>query len=450
MRIQRIIVPALVLGALSLAGRARAQDSTAAPAGPVPGVEYDIDRIVAVVGTKPILWSQVMENLNQLRSQGLQVPTDSAGQRTVFLRVLNELIDQEVLVQEAKRLAVEVPEAEVASSVDRHMRQVREGFQTEELYRRELVQAGYGTPDEYRRTLVEQARRKALQDAVVQKLRQAGRLVPVGVSEADITAAFESNRASMPRRPATVTFRQIVIAPQPSPAARAAARARAESLVVELRGGADFEQVAKRSSDDQTTRDVGGDLGFNRRGQMVPAFDRMMFSLTPGQISPVVETSFGFHIIRVDRVQPAEVKARHILIRPRLDSLDLARARATADTVAERWRAGANGDSLAARYHDPAEERGLLEPYDRTQLPASYQAAIEGRQAGDVVPPFAIANQASNSQKYVVLQLVTVAEGGEYTVHDVRERIRVSLAQERAIRRLLDSLRRDNYVAIRI
>jgi peptidyl-prolyl cis-trans isomerase SurA len=144
------------------------------------------------------------------------------------------------------------------------------------------------------------------------------------------------------------------------------------------------------------------------------------------------------------------VKARHILIRPRLDSLDLVRARAVADTVAELWRAGASADSLAARYHDPAEERGLLEPYDRTQLPASYQAAIEGKQPGEIVPPFAIANRANDSQKYVVLQLVTAAEGGEYTVQDVRDRIRTSLSQERAIRRLLDSLRRDSYVAIRI
>lgn len=439
----------LVLASLAFAASASAQDSTVTPA-LLPGVEYDIDRIVAVVGTKPILWSEVMENLNQLRAQGLTVPTDSAGQRAVFLRVLNELIDQEVLVQEAVRLAVTVADAEVAKGVEQHIQRVRQGFPTEEQYRAELVQAGYGTPDEYRRTLTEQARRKALQDAVIQKLRQDGRLVPVGVTEADINAAFESNRASMPRRPATVTFRQIVIAPKPSPEARAAARARADSLLLELHDDADFEQVARRASDDQTTREVGGDLGFNRRGQMVPAFDRMMFSLTPGQISPVVETTFGYHIIRVDRVQPAEVKARHILIRPRLDSLDLARARAIAEMVAERWRAGGNADSLAALYHDPAEERGLLEPYDRTQLPPSYQAALAGMQPGDIAPPFAIENRANNSQKFVVLQLLTAAEGGEYTVQDVRDRIRTSLAQERAIRRLLDSLRRDSYVAIRI
>ena len=73
------------------------------------------------------------------------------------------------------------------------------------------------------------------------------------------------------------------------------------------------------------TKELGGDLGWNRRGRMVPEFDRMMFALNPGIISPVIETAFGFHIIRVDRVQPAEVKARHILIRPTVDTSDESR-----------------------------------------------------------------------------------------------------------------------------
>ena len=62
-------------------------------------------------------------------------------------------------------------------------------------------------------------------------------------------------------------------------------------------------------------RQQGGDLGWNRRGPMVPEFDRVMFALNPGVLSPSWRP-FGYHIIRVDRVQPAEVKARHILHPP--------------------------------------------------------------------------------------------------------------------------------------
>jgi peptidyl-prolyl cis-trans isomerase SurA len=83
---------------------------------------------------------------------------------------------------------------------------------------------------------------------------------------------------------------------------------------------------------------------------MVPEFDRYLFgyyALQPGQLSPVVETAFGYHIIRVDRVNAGEVKSRHILVTPTIDSADVARARLEGDSVAAQWRAGASFDSLA-------------------------------------------------------------------------------------------------------
>ena len=70
---------------------------------------------------------------------------------------------------------------------------------------------------------------------------------------------------------------------------------------------------------------------------MVPEFERWMFAQRPGSMSAVVETVHGFHIIRVDRVQPGEVKSRHILIRPEIDSADVERARVEADSVAKLW-----------------------------------------------------------------------------------------------------------------
>ena len=331
------------------------------PAAPVvsPVGGIPVDRVVAVVGSQPILLSDVFELMNVKRAQGLQMPTDSAGQAALVLRTVNELVDEEVMVQHAKGEKIEVTDADVATQVDAQVKRVREQFKSEAEYRDELKKAGFGTPEEYRRGLNDQARRTALFQRGLEKLREQGKLLPVSISEADVTEAFEKNRGTLPKRPATVTFRQIVVAPHPSPAAKAAARAKAESLLVEIRKGGDFEQIAKRESMDPGSKELGGDLGWNRRGAMVPEFDRMMFALPPGQVSPIVETVFGYHILRVDRVQPAEVKARHILIRPRIDSADVARARLEADSVAAQWRAGVSYDSLAAKHHDAraGEER---------------------------------------------------------------------------------------------
>ena len=175
----------------------------------------------------------------------------------------------------------------------------------------------------------------------------------------------------------------------------------------------------------------------------------MMFSLRPGQISPVIETAFGYHIIRVDRVQAAEVKARHILISPAIDSADVARAHEEALLVASQLRAGAGFDSVVAKHHDPAEEKGILQPFVRDSLPASYALAIAGKKANEVTDPFELASPRGAS-KWAVVQMVSVSEAGSFDEAEVKERIRQQLIAERATRSLLDDLRRQTYVALRL
>ncbi len=424
-----------------------AQTPPAATTGVTPAA-IPVDRVVAIVGDQPVLWTQVLTAINQRRAQGLQLPPDSAGQASLARGVLNELVDEEILVQKAKELKLEAGESEIAAAVDRQVKTVRAQFQTEEEYRTELRNAGLGTPEEYRKSLVEQFRKQNLQQKAFGELRKQAK--PVNVTEEEVTAAFERSRADLQKRPATVTFRQIIVAPEASPPAKARAKARADSLLAELRKGGDFEQIAKRESMDPGTKVVGGDLGWNRRGSgLVPEFEAMMFALRPGDLSPVFETAFGYHIVRVDRVQAAEVKARHILIAPTIDSADVAAGKTEADSVAAEWRRGVSYDSLAARHHDATEERGVLQPFAKDSLPASYSTALAGTKAGEITAPFQLANPRGQP-KYAVLQVVTETAAGEYVASEIRDRIRTQLAEERAIRQMLDALRSQTYVSLRL
>lgn len=406
-----------------------------------------IDRVVAIVGTQPLLWSDVLTFINQQRAAGVTLPPDSAGQAAFARDALNQLIDEEILVQKAHEMKVEVTESDVNRTVDEQIKRVRDQFKTEEEFKTEIRNAGFGTPEEYRRTLYSQFYRRSLQQRVFPDLQKTAHAR--NVSEAEVEEAFVKNKEFLRKQPATVTFRQIVVAPKPTTEQKARARAKAESLLVEIKKGGDFEMIAKRESMDQASKPTGGDLGWNRRGAMVPQFERMMFALNPGQISPVVETAFGYHIIRVDRVQAAEVHAHHILIMPEIDSADVTRARTQADSIAKAWREGANFDSLVAKFHDPAEEKGILQPFVRDSLPASYGTAITGKKAGDITDPFELKGPTGAS-KFAVVQLVTVNEAGQYVESEVRDRIRQQLIAERATRQLLDDLRKHTYVAIRL
>jgi peptidyl-prolyl cis-trans isomerase SurA len=412
-----------------------------------PASTIPVDRVVAVVGDQVILWSDVMNSINQQRASGLQLPPDSAGQAILAKDALTALVDEEILVQKAHLLKVEVTPDEVNRSVDDQVKRVRGQFQTEDEYRTEIRNAGFGTPEEYRRTLYEQFYRRALQQRVFEELKKTA--VGRNVSDAEINEAFQKNKSALQAAPATVTFRQVVVAPKASLEARKKAKAKADTILAEIKKGGDFELIAKRESMDQGSKAQGGDLGWNRRGAMVPEFERMMFQLQPGQISPVIETAFGFHIIKVDRVQAAEVKARHILISPVIDSADVAAAKKEAELVATQLRAGAAFDSVVAKHHDPAEEKGILQPFVRDSLPASYGTALAGKKPGDVVDPFELVSPRGAS-KYAVVQLLTVKEAGHYDEAEVKSRIREQLVAEKATRSMLDDLRKQTFVAIRL
>ena len=421
---------------------------TPAPAARIVTGTLPVDRVVAVIGEQPLLWTDVLTAVNQRRQQGLQMPTDSVQQAAMARTVLNDLIDEEILVQKAKEMKLEVTESDITSSADRQIKSVRSQFKSDEEYRTELRNAGLGTPEEYRKSLIEQYRRQNLQQKAFAELRK--RAKPVNVTDEEVTAAFERSRSDLQKRPPTVTFRQIIVAPHASAAAKAKAKARADSLLVEIRKGGDFELIAKRESMDPGTKALGGDLGWNRRGSgLVPEFEAVMFALRPGDVSPVIETAFGYHIIRVDRVQSAEVKARHILIAPVIDSADVARAQVEADTVAAQWRRGVSYDSLLAKHHDATEEKGVLQPFNRDSLPASYQAALVGAKAGTITNPFQLANPRGQP-KFAVLQVVTATDAGEYNPSEIREQIRAQLSEERSIRQLLDELRKHTYVSLRM
>ena len=413
-----------------------------------------VDRIVAIVGQTPILFSQLQEEILQRQaSNQLQVPTDSAALAALRHQVLESMIDDEVLYQKAREdTSISVSDADVQVKVGETVRKVRAQFPSDSDFRHQIIAAHFTTQEEWRRWLTEQQRRSDYEQAYISKLSQDGKFKPAIVSESELRRYFgeiQAQPGQKPKRPATVSFRQIVVAPQATPAARAAALARADSLRVQLNHGADFATLARRFSDDPTTKDRGGDLGWFRRGMMYQPFDRAAFALRPGEISGIVETPLGFHIIRVDQAQPAEIKASHILIMPAVDSVDLLRARLRADTVVAALRAGASYDSLAALYADTTEQKEA-KGVPRSRLPQAYAAAFDSAAVGQVLEPFLSEPDTPTRSKVIVAILTASEPEGDYTFDDVREQLRQNLSQQKAYQELLRSLRSQTFVEDRL
>lgn len=438
-----------VLAALSLtmtvSGTLHAQDTTGALTGDTTVV---VDQVVAVVGNRPVLASQVEEELFSRQAQGAKLPETQEGQEAVRRQVISSIVDEELLVQQALRdTAITVTDQEIADGVEQQVRKVRGNFQSEVDYKAELQKAGFQTPEEYRRWLSEQQRRAALQNRLIDKLRNEGKLKPVAPTEQEMREFFETQKGNLGSRPATLSFRQIAIAPKSTAEAKARSLAQADSIVLELRRGADFATAAKRFSQDPGSRDQGGSLNWFRRGVMVPEFERVAFALKPGTVSDPVESPFGYHIIQVERAQPAEVQARHILLTPAIDSANVARARALADSIRALVVAGASFDSLQRIHHDHSAEREAEEvPADK--MPEAYSKVIAQADSGTILPVFAVPG-SSGREQFVVVQITSRRPEGDIRYEDVKDRIRQQLGQELAIRRYIDRLRQGTYVEMR-
>ena len=455
----RILAPLVLIAAQVAASQTL--PAQAAPVAPVTQVAANrpLDAIVAIVNDQVITRFDLRDAvLGRIQNQEVAEPKDSVGMLALERETLTDMIQDELLIQAAKDLKITIADADISPQVDAQIRNTKLKM-TETQFRNELMNAGLGTPEDYRKFLMDQLRRRYTRERVIQKLTQDGKIVPISVAEPEITAEFEKAKQFLPKKPPTVSFKQIVIAPQPTAAAKEAARAKADSVLAQIKAGADFEKIAKRESMDLETKETGGDLGWIRRGTQLPEFERYLFGsgfnapVAPGQLSPVFETPFGFHIIRVDRAQgAAEVKVHQILITAKIDSNDIEKTRKLADSVADLLRKGTPFDSLAKKYHDYlGREETNIPPFWRDSLPITYQKGFDGKKVGDIMA-FQIAGSAKRPDvpKFVVAQLLTVDEGGDRTLSEMREAVRSELAQRGGVRRYIDQVKKRSFVEIKL
>ena len=194
--------------------RAPRLDSVPEAPSPAGDTTLVVDRVVAVVGNTPILASQVDEEIFSRQAQGLKLPETPQALAALRREVIQGVVESELLVQQAERdTAVKVTDQEVAEGVEQQIRKIRSNFSTEAEYASELRKAGFQTPDEYRRWLGDQQRRSVLQNRLIEKLRSDGTLKPVIPTDREMRAYFETQKGALEKRPATLSFRQVLVPP---------------------------------------------------------------------------------------------------------------------------------------------------------------------------------------------------------------------------------------------
>jgi len=217
-----------------------------------------------------------------------------AQQRDRIVReVLDQIVSYKLLIQESRARKIVVEDSEV----DARMKEIQGQFPSEDAFKQMLTS---------RKTTIEQVRADIRQDATVQKLIASAIADKVAVKPEQVTDFYAKNPDQFKQPDRVRASHILIMVPKGSDAAaKTAARTKADDILKDVKAGKDFAALAKQHSQDPGSAQNGGDLGFFQQGQMVGPFNDVAFTLTPGQVSDLVETEFGFHIIKVAEKQSA-------------------------------------------------------------------------------------------------------------------------------------------------
>jgi len=278
----------------SAPGQAPGQGSTAVAAPPVKPVPATLPEAVAKIDTETISKADLERAIKTIEARaGRAVPPDQRDR--VYRQVLDELVNIRLVAHEGKTRNIAVADTDVEAQIGK----IRQQFKTDEEFKAALQQ---------RQLSIEDVKSEARTELLVNKTLEAEILPKVAIAPADLDTYYKANPDQF-KAPEQVRASHILIPINSSmtEVQKTAARTEAEGLLKRVRAGEDFAALAKQYSKDSSAQS-GGDLNYFEKGKMVPAFEQAAFSLKTGDVSNVVESPFGFHIIKVtDHKEPHTV-----------------------------------------------------------------------------------------------------------------------------------------------
>jgi peptidyl-prolyl cis-trans isomerase C len=216
---------------------------------------------------------------------GGPVPPDKRDE--VLRGVLDQLVAYHLLAQESRARKLPVADTEV----DARLAEIRKSFPTEEAFKQGIAAQGL---------TLDQLRAQAKTGMEVAKVIETEVNSKVAVQDPEVKTFYDSNLDRFKQGDSVHAAHILIGLPQnPTPEQKTAARTQAAAVLKTIRAGGDFATLARSNSSDTGSAQNGGDLGFFPKGQMTPAFEEAAFKLKPGTTSGLVETPFGFHIIKV-------------------------------------------------------------------------------------------------------------------------------------------------------
>ncbi|PKN77598.1 MAG: peptidylprolyl isomerase [Candidatus Cloacimonetes bacterium HGW-Cloacimonetes-1] len=395
-----------------------------------------LDKIVAKIGNDVILLSDVQKQMYQIKSSN-----KNAGEIRA-IDVLTQMIQNKLVIQKAKELNLRVDESRIKLMAEKYVKEAKANFPTEADFYAELRKMKMTQTDlqkYYADLLTDQALTELLVDSQISK--------KIYVSDSDIQKFYTTNRDTIAVKPVSWKVGMIMREIKASPETETQKFDEIKALLLQLKSGADFATLARANSD-CPSKEMGGDLGFFKKGMMVAPFEKAAFELQVGENSDIVKTQFGYHIIQLKERKGDEIRAAHILKMVQPTAQDSIRERDLMASIVQQYKNGRDFAGLAAEYSMDDESKaigGIIGEFSLDEFPELFAPVLE------TLPLKQMSEVLSNEGMLYVFVKLNELPSRFYTYDELKDQIKNYLftaKQREAFTKYMEQLQRDSYVEI--
>jgi peptidyl-prolyl cis-trans isomerase SurA len=337
-----------------------------------------VEGVIAVIGDKVILKSAVETQYLQLRQQSTNFSEDTKCQ------IINELILQKLLSHHAEVDSLEVTEDEVNSTINQRLDYFVSELGSEQKVENYFDKSINEIRNEFASLIKEQMLAQRMEGKVISD---------ISITPQDVHLFYNRiPKDSLPVFEEEIQLSQLIVFPKVDEKERQRITKKLNEFKQRIQDGEDFSFIASLYSDDGSAS-LGGDLGFVKKGKFVPEFESAAFRLQEGELSNIVETKFGFHLIQMVKRRGEQFNVRHILIKPKISAQSIAVAKSKLDSIIGLMEKDTlSFEQLALRYsEDESKNNGgvIVNPltgsssFGLKELSVDISSTIDGLAQGD-------------------------------------------------------------------
>ncbi len=416
----------------------------------IPGGIYSqtvIDQVIAVVGGDMILNSDIDQELMRMKMQGHLPEGD------IKCNILEQLLIQKLLLNQSRVDSLKPNELAISSEIDRRLQYFISQIGSEKALESYFKKPMYEIKEDLGEVIRDQQLTQQMRQKIVEK---------VSVTPSEVRHYFKSLPTdSLPQIPEQYEIRQILMYPPSTAEAKFRVKERLLELRERILKGERFSTLAVAYSEDHASARKGGELGFRSREELVKPFADVAFNLKEGQVSQIVETEYGFHIIQMIEKKENQVNVRHILLKPQYSSDMLVEASAKLDSIVKLIKADSMKFEYAcARYSEDKKSNlngGLVvNPQTNTSLfekdqiqPADYYI-IKDLKVGEISSPFESRDEHANVC-FKVVQLKSVIPSHKANLkddYDIIQSMAKNIKEEEVLIKWLKEKQKTTYIKI--